>query len=257
MQLVYPNQIFAPTHGAAEVHISYLQIYCEMVGDLLNPNMDSALSIREKSGVVFVEGLSKSRVTSAQDVYALLDLGNNNRATASTLMNATSSRSHAALIVTISFPSEEGNDAQAVPSSSVRTNKRESSLVLIDLAGSERSTAAGGHYTRLEEAKAINLSLSALGNCMNALAEGRSHIPYRDSKLTRLLQGSLGGGSRTSVIVNISPGEDEKGEVLNSLKFASRASRVQVVAKVSRCVERIIMMPSNIDSPSPLFSSMC
>ena len=87
---------------------------------------------------------------------------------------------------------------------------------------------------RLEEAKAINLSLSALGNCMNALAEGRPHIPYRDSKLTRLLQGSLGGGARTAVIVNIPPGSDDTGEVLNALRFASRASKVKVAAKVMR-----------------------
>ena len=87
---------------------------------------------------------------------------------------------------------------------------------------------------RLEEAKAINLSLSALGNCMNALAEGRMHVPYRDSKLTRLLQGCLGGGARTSIIVTIPPGVDENGEALNALRFASRASKVKVAAKVMR-----------------------
>ena len=123
------------------------------------------------------------------DLRSLLELGERNRATATTLMNASSSRSHAALIVTISYPQDP---TQPTEQPTLGTLRESSSLVLVDLAGSERSTAAGGHYTRLEEAKAINLSLSALGNCMSALAEGRSHVPYRDSKLTRLLQGSLG-----------------------------------------------------------------
>jgi hypothetical protein len=144
-------------------------------------------------------------------------------------MNATSSRSHAALILSIEF--SVNDDAAAT------VDRKASSLVLVDLAGSERFAAAGGNYARLEEAKAINLSLSALGNCMSALADGKQHVPYRDSKLTRLLQGSLGGGSRTAVIVNIAPGNDENGDVLNSLKFASRASKVKVVAKVSRYVD--------------------
>lgn len=87
---------------------------------------------------------------------------------------------------------------------------------------------------RLEEAKAINLSLSALGNCMSALAEGKSHIPYRDSKLSRLLQNSLGGSARTAVLVNILPGDDTTGEMLNALKFSSRASKIKVSAKVKR-----------------------
>ena len=101
--------------------------------------------------------------------------------------------------------------------------------------GSERATASDGrNCMRLEEAKAINLSLSALGNCMNALAEGRMHVPYRDSKLTRLLQGCLGGGARTSIIVTIPPGCDDNGEALNALRFASRASKVKVAAKVMR-----------------------
>jgi len=218
------EQILTSTHGAAEIAVSYLQIYCEMVGDLLSPS-SGTLTIRERSGEVFVEGLSSTKITCLEDVQAVLSLGDKNRATASTLMNATSSRSHAAFILSIGFPNSSGE------------NRKGSSLVLVDLAGSERYSASAGNYTRGEEARAINLSLSALGNCMSALAEGRSHVPYRDSKLTRLLQGSLGGGSRTAVIVNIAPGPDENGDVLNSLKFASRASKVKVVAKVARYID--------------------
>ena len=238
--------------GSGELWVSYLQIYCEVVSDLLNPTGTSysteagsrqqqdvqgppgealQLSIREKGGRVFVEGLSRAPITNMQDLVNILARGDANRATAETNMNATSSRSHAALMVSIMIP--EGKKTPQGPQS-----YRESSLVLVDLAGSERATASTGRqHMRLEEAKAINLSLSALGNCMSALAECRKHIPYRDSKLTRLLQGSLGGGARTAVIVAIPPGSDEMGEILNALRFASRASKVKVVAKVSRFVD--------------------
>lgn len=233
--------------SGGELWVSYLQIYCEIVSDLLNPSGivrsggDTGadvtggdimqLSIREKGGRVFVEGISRAPITNMQDLNNILARGDSNRSTAETNMNATSSRSHAALMVSIMIPEEKG-------SAPGPQSYRESLLVLVDLAGSERATASvGRQHMRLEEAKAINLSLSALGNCMSALAECRKHVPYRDSKLTRLLQGSLGGGARTAVIVAIPPGNDETGEMLNALRFANRASRVKVVAKVSRFID--------------------
>ena len=213
---------------------SYVQIYCEAVSDLLTSSSPSEgekqLSIREKNGQVFVEGLSKFPVTSVDDLWILLSRGDENRNTATTNMNETSSRSHAALMIQVIIK----DDSSSATQNTVGTH-RESTLMLVDLAGSERASASEGRdYMRLEEAKAINLSLSALGNCMSALAEGRGHIPYRDSKLTRLPQGCLGGTSRTSVIVNIPPGEDVQGETLSALRFASRASKVKVMAKVNR-----------------------
>lgn len=218
--------------GGAELWVSYLQIYCEDVEDLLSPGITS-LAVREKEGKVFVEGLSKVRITSVDDFWGILEKGEQNRVTAKTLVNAASSRSHAAVLISLN-----------VPESSTEKDKfatkmtRESSLVLVDLAGSERASASEGRYLRLEEAKAINLSLSALGNCMSALAEGRDHIPYRDSKLTRLLQGCLGGGSRTSVVLTLPFGEDSAaGDVLSALKFAARAKLVKVQAKVTRFVD--------------------
>jgi kinesin family protein 5 len=264
--------------------VSYLQIYCEIVSDLLNPagiapaptSPDAAtasttggetlqLSIREKGGRVFVEGLSRAPVTNMQDLVNVLARGDANRATAETNMNATSSRSHAALMVSILMPeaaavaaatAASGNGASASASSSSSkpapgaATFRESLLVLVDLAGSERATAsAGRQHLRLEEAKAINLSLSALGNCMSALAECRKHVPYRDSKLTRLLQGSLGGGARTSVMVNIAPGVDDTGEVLNALRFAARASKVKVVAKVRDVIQFIADRAASANFP--------
>ena len=241
------EQLLQATRASGgELWVSYLQIYCEIVSDLLNPAGSATtsttegetlqLSIREKGGRVFVEGLSRAPITNMQDLVNVLARGDANRATAETNMNATSSRSHAALMVSILMP--ESSTTTTTPSPGSPAQFRTSLLVLVDLAGSERATAsAGRQHMRLEEAKAINLSLSALGNCMSALAECRKHVPYRDSKLTRLLQGSLGGGARTSVIVAVPPGQDETGEILNALRFASRASKVKVVAKVSRFVD--------------------
>ncbi len=241
-----------------EIWASYLQIYCETVTDLLTtsnqatsigansattagdtsyiPPMENdrssavGLAIREKAdgSGVYVEGLSKYRVTSLEDLYELLARGDENRSTAATNYNETSSRSHAALMLSIIIP--DGSNSAENSSNSYK----EGQLVLVDLAGSERSKASEGRgYLRAEEAKAINLSLSSLGNCMSALAEGRNHIPYRDSKLTRLLQNCLGGTARTAVIVTVLPGDDSTGETLNALRFASRASKVKVLAKVS------------------------
>ena len=224
---------------SCEIWASYLQIYCEVITDLLwqpssvpsNSEMTATsehggstfsaysanqpLLLRERAGTatssapsVYVEGLSRYRIQSVEDLWQLLQRGDFNRSTAATNMNETSSRSHAVLIIKVLTPDDangsaaEGGDAQAGGAAS----HRESTLMLVDLAGSERAAAsAGRHGARLEEAKAINLSLSALGNCMSALAAesnsgGKSaHVPYRDSKLTRLLQGCLGGASRTAV----------------------------------------------------------
>jgi kinesin family protein 5 len=151
------EQILQSTHGVAEIYVSFVQIYCEVLGDLLNP-VNRSLSIRERAGNVFVEGLSKSEIKSFQDLKVLLDMGEKNRATAATLMNATSSRSHAALIITICYPqseSKEFNTTQINLNGNNNNNnsnaigfKRESSLVLVDLAGSERYSASAGNYSR-------------------------------------------------------------------------------------------------------------
>jgi kinesin family member 5 len=233
-----------------EVYASYLQIYCETITDLLwqtsnnindpdfngNPTAGASfgaggntasLALRDKgdgSGV-FVDGLSRYKLTSSEDLAELLSRGDSLRATASTNMNETSSRSHAVLILKIilkddvttaaigppppSSSSSSSSSSSGASGNVLPVSYKESMLMLVDLAGSERAHASEGkHAARLEEAKAINLSLSALGNCMSALAAASSssssssaavHIPYRDSKLTRLLQGCLGGGARTAI----------------------------------------------------------
>lgn len=199
--------------------------------------------------LVFVENLSESVVTSFSDVQRLLERGESNRHTASTNSNAHSSRSHAAMLVSVFTPDIDSSDASGAGGGAGddgQKSLRQSTLVLVDLAGSERSAAvAGRSHLRAEESRSINLSLSALGNCMSALSASstqtamgagstrRKHVPYRDSKLTRLLQGSLGGSSRTAVLVTLPPGVDTTGETLNALRFAHRCSTVQVVAKVS------------------------
>ena len=228
--------------------VSYLQIYCEVVSDLLDPS-GTQLSIRERNGEVYVENLSESVITSYSDVQRIIERGDMNRNTATTNMNAHSSRSHAAMLIKIYTP-DASDPASASCSASSQQTLRESTLVLVDLAGSERSGAiAGKSYLRAEESKSINLSLSALGNCISALSASttqtalgsnstrKKHVPYRDSKLTRLLQGSLGGSSRTAVIVNLPPGSDSTGEVLNALRFAHRCSTITVVANVRRVVD--------------------
>lgn len=246
------NELLSCVHENTEIFVSYLQIYCEVVSDLLIPDSTSAtpasLVIREGSNRVYVEGLSKHKLSSIDDFHNLLERGDRNRNTASTNFNEFSSRSHAICIITIKKLVSPGGDPNPI--------SIESNLYCVDLAGSERyeikivllvisliyiiyraEANTSRNYMRFEEMKSINLSLSALGNCIHALVEGKSHIGYRDSKLTRLLQNCIGGGSRLSIIATVSPGRDESGEALNTLRFASRASKLIVSAKVSRCVD--------------------
>ena len=235
--------------------VSYLQIYCEMLHDLLDPS-NSDLSVRENSdGAVYVQGLSRVPVTSLNQCLELLREGDQNRTVSATKLNATSSRSHAACIIHLerreTFPQtdsavsasssgglsggseslsglgEGGPLQEAAKEAAVLVS---STLTMVDLAGSERIKRSGVRYQQLEETKAINLSLSALGNCVSALATERPHVPFRDSKLTRLLSQSLGGNARTALLVTLAPGNDATGENLNTLQFAQRASRVKLTA---------------------------
>lgn len=247
----------ATSNGTTEVWASYLQIYCEQISDLLRDNVqdnipaidltnpaaathhfhgDAQLNLRIKpdGNGVYVEGLMRYRIASVEDLFDVLERGDQYRSVAATNANEFSSRSHAVLMLSIMIPEESTDPITGMVTIDDRV-MREGQLMLVDLAGSERAHASEGrNYLRLEEAKAINLSLSALGNVMNALAENKPHVPYRDSKLTRLLQNCLGGTARTAIIVNVVPGEDATGETLNALRFANRASKVKVVAKISK-----------------------
>ena len=205
------------------IRASYLQIYNENISDLLKPEKKN-LQIREdKKKGIYVDCLSEWAVLSPIDLYALLKRGASFRATASTYMNDVSSRSHAVFVITVEQMTTE------VINGETHTQIKVGKLNLVDLAGSERIRITGATGQQLEESKKINKSLSCLGNVINALTDqkGRIHIPYRDSKLTRLLEDSLGGNCKTTMIAMISPAHESFSESLSSLHFAQRAKKIK------------------------------
>lgn len=222
------------------VRTSYLQIYNEVISDLLKPER-TGLTIREdRRRGVYVEGLSEWVVRSPQEVHQLMRQGSEQRATGATKMNEVSSRSHAVCIIIVEKCT---TTSEAVPQALTGIFKRGAhsaavetvhqvkvgKLNLVDLAGSERVHITGATGKRLEESKKINASLSALGNVIAALTDKRerSHIPYRDSKLTRILEDSLGGNCRTSMLCCVSPALEAFAESLSTLKFANRAKNIK------------------------------
>ncbi|CAM9743620.1 unnamed protein product, partial [Ectocarpus fasciculatus] len=222
----------APDSVEFVIKVSYIEIYMEKIRDLLDSyHTKMNLPVREdKQRGVYVAGATEEYVTSADELIAVMSAGAKNRVTAATGMNQGSSRSHSVFI--ISVQQRDVND------SSTKTGM----LFLVDLAGSEmvKKTHATGQV--LNEAKTINKSLSALGQVINALTdEKKPHVPYRDSKLTRVLQNSLGGNSKTCLIVNCSPSSFNEAETLSTLRFGSRAKRIQnkAVVNETRSVEEL------------------
>ncbi|XP_059351107.1 osmotic avoidance abnormal protein 3-like isoform X1 [Daphnia carinata] len=205
------------------VFASYLEIYNEEIRDLLSPDYKRKLELKENSDRgVYVAHLSQHAVNSVDDCQRLMENGWKNRAVGATLMNADSSRSHSLFSISVEMM-ETFKEAKG-EQQSIRRGK----LNLVDLAGSERQSKTGATGDRLKEATKINLSLSALGNVISALVDGKSkHIPYRDSKLTRLLQDSLGGNTKTLMIACISPADDNYDETLSTLRYANRAKNIQ------------------------------
>lgn len=218
------------------VALSYVQIYCERIFDLLDPETaPNTIFVREDvDRGVYLDGTTLVPVTNVDECLTLIQRGTTNRAVSSTQMNAHSSRSHAILVLRV----ERTEFAPPVASSRTVQHPviRLSTLYLVDLAGSERvkkTRVLGRHFSEL---KAINLSLSALGNCISALSKQSQqtpatyHVPYRDSKLTRLLQSSLGGNAKTALIVTVTPAVTEALETLQTLQFGQRAMQVAVRA---------------------------
>uniref|UniRef100_A0A673B7W5 Chromosome-associated kinesin KIF4-like n=1 Tax=Sphaeramia orbicularis TaxID=375764 RepID=A0A673B7W5_9TELE len=201
--------------------VSYLEIYNEEILDLLCTSKDKpAISIREdpKEGIKIV-GLTERHVSSAQEMVGCLELGNSARTVGSTAMNAASSRSHA--IFTITLEQRRGAD---------RVDSVVSKLHLVDLAGSERQKKTKAEGDRLKEGININRGLLALGNVISALGDEskkNTFVPYRDSKLTRLLQDSLGGNSHTLMIACVSPADSNMEETINTLRYADRARKIK------------------------------
>ncbi|VDK86471.1 unnamed protein product [Litomosoides sigmodontis] len=201
------------------VRASYLEIYQEEIRDLLSRDPKMRLELRERPDVgVYVKDLSSFVTKSVAEIERVMSVGHANRTVGKTNMNEHSSRSHAIFMVTVEC-SESGLDGQ----NHIRVGR----LNLVDLAGSERQSKTGSHGTRFKEATKINLSLSALGNVISALVSGKNtHVPYRDSKLTRLLQDSLGGNSRTVMVANIGPASYNYEETLSTLRYANRAKKI-------------------------------
>ena len=201
------------------INISFIQIYLEMIQDLFEPN--NQVKIREDPDKgVFIENCLWIKIKNTQEFEEAFKKGEKNRITECTKMNANSSRSHALLIVRI-----EKNYTDSESNEHIMTQGH---LYLVDLAGSERVTKTNAREMRLEEAKKINYSLLILGNCIQSLiSPNAKYISYRDSKLTRILQESLGGNAKTSLIVTISPSGYNTEETLSSLNFGLRAMKVQ------------------------------
>ncbi|PQE20415.1 kinesin family protein [Rutstroemia sp. NJR-2017a BBW] len=212
-----------------EVTLSYLEIYNETIRDLLVPDgSKQGLMLREDANqAVSVAGLSSHRPQDVQEVMDMIVKGNEYRTISPTAANATSSRSHAVLQI---------NVAQKDRNAAVNEPHTMATLSIIDLAGSERASATKNRGERLIEGANINKSLLALGSCINALCDPRkkNHVPYRNSKLTRLLKFSLGGNCRTVMIVCVSPSSAHFDETQNTLRYANRAKNIQT--KVTRNV---------------------
>ena len=221
------------------IYLSFIQIYLESIQDLLDIDSKEIRIREDPEKGVYLEGVQWVKCNSPEECYEVFHLGEKNRNTECTKMNAHSSRSHAILILRIEN-SIKVNIKTKVTNIKETTDRiiTSSFLYLVDLAGSERVKKTGATEMRLEEAKKINVSLLALGNVISALSDTKSsHISYRDSKLTRLLQESLGGNAKTSLIVTVSPSDYNREETISSLFFASRAMKVENKPKVNQSVD--------------------
>uniref|UniRef100_H2YU69 Kinesin-like protein unc-104 n=1 Tax=Ciona savignyi TaxID=51511 RepID=H2YU69_CIOSA len=215
------------------VEVSYMEIYCEQVRDLLNPKNNKNLRVREHPLLgPYVEDLSKLAVQSFSDINNLMDEGNKARTVAATNMNATSSRSHGVFNIVFT---QKRHDV----STNLETEKV-SKISLVDLAGSERAESTGATGKRLKEGANINKSLTTLGKVISALADQAKskkkrgdYIPYRDSVLTWLLKENLGGNSKTAMIAAISPADINYDESLSTLRYADRAKQIRCNAVVN------------------------
>ncbi|KAK3991343.1 kinesin heavy chain [Cladorrhinum sp. PSN332] len=222
VEQIFTNILSSAANIEYTVRVSYMEIYMERIRDLLAPQNDNLPVHEEKNRGVYVKGLLEIYVSSVQEVFEVMRRGGNARAVAATNMNQESSRSHSIFVITITQKNVETGSAKS------------GQLFLVDLAGSEKVGKTGASGQTLEEAKKINKSLSALGMVINSLTDGKSsHVPYRDSKLTRILQESLGGNSRTTLIINCSPSSYNDAETLSTLRFGMRAKSIKNKAKVN------------------------
>jgi kinesin family protein 5 len=221
------NDIFNHIYSMEEnlefhIKVSYFEIYLDKIRDLLDPSKVNLAVHEDKDRVVYVKGATERFVSSPEEVFDVIEEGKSNRHVAVTNMNEHSSRSHSVFLINVK---QENLETQ---------KKLCGKLYLVDLAGSEKVGKTGVEGTGLEEAKNINKSLSALGNVIAALADGsKSHIPYRDSKLTRILQESLGGNAKTTIVICASPASFNEAETKSTLDFGKRAKTIKNVIAVN------------------------
>lgn len=228
------DDIFNHIYGMDEsiefhIKVSYFEIYLDKVRDLLDISKTNLPVHEDGNRVPYVKGATERFVVSPEDVMDVVDEGKSNRSVASTNMNDQSSRSHSIFLIQVSQEDK------------TKETKLNGKLYLVDLAGSEKVGKTGAEGIVLDEAKNINKSLSALGNVISALAEGtKTHIPYRDSKMTRILQEALGGNCRTTIIICASPAEYNEAETKSTLMFGVRAKTIKnsVVANVELTAEQ-------------------
>jgi kinesin family member 5 len=220
--------VFEKIESASEdieftVKISMIEIYMEKIKDLLDPTKTNLKVHEDKVKGLYIADVTETYVGEELEVYQAMKTGNDNRAIGVTDMNKQSSRSHSIFIMTVS----QRNNSDF----SVKTGK----LYLVDLAGSEKVGKTGAKGQTLDEAKTINKSLTALGLVINALTDGKSqHVPYRDSKLTRVLQESLGGNSKTCLIITCSPSIYNEAETISTLRFGKRAKQIKNKPKINK-----------------------
>ncbi|POM76404.1 Kinesin-like protein [Phytophthora palmivora] len=213
------DTINADTKREYMVRASYLEIYNEDIRDLLNEDTKKKLDLKESAeGTVYVKDLTEIVVRDVESMNNVMSRGFKNRTVGATLMNEGSSRSHSIFTVVVETSETIGG----------QDHFKAGKLNLVDLAGSERQSKTGATGNRLKEGCKINLSLSALGNVISALVDGKGkHIPYRDSKLTRLLQDSLGGNTKTLMVAAVSPADYNYDETLSTLRYANRAKNIK------------------------------
>lgn len=205
------------------VKVSMMEIYMEKIRDLLDPTKSNMQIKVDKNKGIYVADLTERYIGSDLDVYDIMRIGNDNRKVASTSMNDQSSRSHSIFVMTIHQTNLDDQTCKT------------GVLYLVDLAGSEKvgKTGASGHT--LDEAKGINKSLSTLGKVINSLTDGKSkHIPYRESKLTRILSESLGGNARTALIITCSPSVYNDMETISTLRFGTAARNIKNKPKINK-----------------------
>ncbi|CAI0442652.1 unnamed protein product [Linum tenue] len=233
------EDILSGTSSSSDVvEISYLQLYMESIQDLLAPEkVNIHINDDPKTGELSIHGATLVKLRDLDQFLELMRIGEANRHAANTKQNTESSRSHAILMVFVrrSVPQKSEDEIGVVPNlprGNDLCKVRKSKMLIVDLAGSERIDKTGSQGHLLEEAKFINLSLTSLGKCINALAENSLHIPTRDSKLTRLLCDSFGGSARTSLIVTIGPSARHLPETSSTVMFGQRAMKIVNMVKL-------------------------